>query len=64
MIFMLSNSGIKLYQNLKQDKYVNMKLEFIRHTVILLITLVVAIVASFIEVYISTNFLIFFKKFF
>ncbi len=64
MLFVLSNSGIKLYKNLRQDKYVNMKLEFIRHTVIMLITGVVAIVASFVEVYISTNFLIFFKKFF
>ncbi len=64
MIFMLSNSGIKLYKNLRQDKYVNMKVEFLRHTIIMLITLVVSIMASFIEVYISTNFLIFFKKFF
>lgn len=64
MLFVLSNSGIKLYKNLRQDKYVNIKLELIRHTIIMLITLIVAIVASFVEVYISTNFLIFFKKFF
>ena len=64
MIFLLSESGIKLYQNLKQNHYVNIKLEFIRHTIILLITAVIAIVASFIEVYGSTNFLIFFKNFF
>lgn len=62
MLFILSESGIKLYKNLKYDKYVNIKLEFLRHTVIMMITLVVAIVASFIEVYGSTNFLIFFKK--
>ena len=63
MLFMLSESGIKLYKNLKYDKYVNIKIEFLRHTVIMLLTMVIAIVASFIEVYGSTNFLIFFKKF-
>lgn len=60
---MLSISGIKLYQKLKLDKYVNMKIEFIRHTIILLITLVISILASFIEVYLSTNFLLFLKDF-
>lgn len=63
MIFILANSGIKLYRNLKQDKYVNLKIEFLRHTVIMLITIVVSIIASFVEVYISTNFLIFLKEF-
>lgn len=63
MLFMLSESGIKLYKNLKYDKYVNIKIEFLRHTVIMLLTMVIAIVASFVEVYGSTNFLIFFKKF-
>lgn len=62
MIFILSESGIRLYKNLKQDVYVNMKKEFLRHTVIALITLVVSIISSFIEIYISTNFLIFFKE--
>lgn len=61
---MLSISGIKLYQKLKQDKYVNMRIEFIRHTIILLITIVISILASFIEVYLSTNFLFFLKDFF
>ncbi len=61
---MLSNSGVKLYKNLKQDPYMNIKLELVRHTVIMFMTLVVSVMASFIEVYISTNFLIFFKKFF
>ena len=63
MIFMLSNSGIKLYKNLREDKYVNMKFEFIRHTMIALIALAFSVIASFIEVYLSTNFLIFFKNF-
>jgi len=64
MIFMLSETGIKLYKNLKQGRYVNFKSEFIRHTIIMLITCIVSIIASFIEVYVSTNFLIFFKDFF
>lgn len=62
-IFMLSASGIKLYGNLRQNKYVNMKFEFIRHLLVMLATLVVSIVASFIEIYFSTNFLLFFKDF-
>lgn len=61
---MLSESGIKLYKNLKQSQYVNIKFELVRHTIIALIASVVAIVASFIEVYASTNFLIFLKEFF
>lgn len=63
MILILSESGIKLYKKLKQNMYTNIKLEFLRHTVIMLITLVISMVASFIEVYLSTNFLIFFKDF-
>lgn len=62
-IFMLSNSGIKLYRNLRQNKYVNMKFEFMRHLLFMLAILIVAIIASFIEVYLSTNFLCFFKDF-
>ena len=62
-IFMLSNSGIKLYRNLRQNKYVNMKFELIRHLLFMLAVLMIAIVSSFIEVYFSTNFLCFFKNF-
>ena len=62
-IFMLSNSGIKLYRNLRQNKYVNMKFELIRHLLFMLAVLKIAIVSSFIEVYLSTNFLCFFKDF-
>ena len=63
IMFILSESGIKLYKNLKKNRNYNIKLEFIRHTIILIISLVFSIVSSFIEVYASTNFLIFFKKF-
>ncbi len=62
MLFILSDSGIKLFKKLRQNQYVDIKLEFIRHTVIMLITVVFSIVSSFIEVYVSTNFLYFFKE--
>ncbi len=61
-LLILSDSGIKLYRNLRQNQYMNIKLEFLRHTVIALIIILFAIMASFIEIYISTNFLIFFKE--
>lgn len=64
MIFILSESGIKLYRNLKKNRFSNVKVEFLRHTVILLISLVFSVISSFIEVYVSTNFLIFFKEIF
>lgn len=62
MLFILSDSGIKLFKKLRQNQYVDIKLEFIRHTVIALIALVFAVISSFIEIYVSTNFLFFFKE--
>ncbi len=62
MLFILSDSGIKLFKKLRQNQYVDIKFEFIRHTVISLLTLVIAIISSFVEVYVSTNFLYFFKE--
>lgn len=62
MLFILSDSGIKLFKKLRQNQYVDIKLEFIRHTVIALIAVVFAVISSFIEIYISTNFLFFFKE--
>ena len=64
MIFILSISGINLYQNVKKDKSFNMKKEFLKHAIILGFSILISIICSFIEVYISTNFLIFFKNFF
>ena len=61
-IFLISNSGIQLYLNIKRN-CVNLKLELLRHLIIMLISLGLSILASFIEVYISTNFLIFLKDF-
>ncbi len=63
MILILSDSGIKLYKNVKQNQYMNLKLQLIKHTVIAILVAIVAIICSFIEVYISTNSLFFLKKF-
>ena len=63
-IFLLCNSGVKLYKKVKNDKYSNLKIEFIRHTIIAAFTSILALISSFIEVYGSTNILIFFKKFY
>lgn len=63
-IFLLSESGIRLYKNLKEKTYINMRKEFIRHSVVGISALVLSILTSFVEIYISTNFLIFFKEIF
>lgn len=63
MIFLLADKSIKLYKNLKFNKYVNIRGEVLNQTSFAIITLVMAIVSSFIEIYVSTNFLIFFKNF-
>lgn len=63
-ILLITVSGIKLYRYIMKDKNKdNIKIELIRHTIISLIALVAIIIASFIEVYISTNLLLFFKDF-
>lgn len=62
-IFIVANSGIQLYVNIRKN-CVNLKIELLKHTIIMLISLILSVVASFIEVYISTNFLIFLKDFF
>jgi len=54
----LAVSGIKLYQSIMKDKRrENVKLEIIRHTGISLILFMFLVIASLIEVYISTNLL-------
>ena len=55
-ILALSVSGIKLYQSITKDKRKeNVKLEMVRHTVFSLIMLIVLILSSVIEIFISTN---------
>lgn len=60
--FILSESGIKLYNGIRKH-CINLKLEVIRHTLIMLISITLVVISSFIEVYISTNLLIFLKEF-
>ena len=62
--FLLSYFGIRLYKIIRQNDYVNIKKALLYYVIVLIITLISVIIASFIEVYISTNFLIIFKEIF
>ena len=62
IMFILSEKGIKLYRNLKKNKFSNIKTELFAYLLILAISILFSMIASFIEIYISTNFLIFFKE--
>lgn len=58
-IIALAVSGIKLYKSITKDKRKeNIKLEIIRHTVLSFIILIVLIISSIIETYLSTNLLL------
>lgn len=61
-IFLLAESGIKLYIRITKN-LVNVKQELLRHTVIMLISMALVVISSIVEVYLSTNLLIFLKKF-
>lgn len=61
-IALISNSGIQIYKSIKRNS-LNLKVELIRHFVIMLIALAVSIISSIVEVYISINFLILLKDF-
>lgn len=64
-ILALAVSGIKLYQSITKDKRKeNVKLEMVRHTVFSLIMLIVLILSSVIEIFISTNVLKLYIKYF
>lgn len=57
-ILALAVSGYKLYKSIVKDKRrENVKLEIVRHTVFSLIMLMVLLISSIIEVFVSTNFL-------
>ncbi len=60
--FILCESGIKLYKGIRKH-CINLKMEVIRHTLVMLISMFLVVISSFIEVYISTTFLIFLKDF-
>ena len=58
VIICMTVSCIKLYKSIMKDKRrENIKLEIIRHTLISIILLIILVVSSLIEVYISTNLL-------
>lgn len=57
----IAENGIKLYKGIYK-RCINLKEEVIRHTVIMLISIMLVIVSSFVEVYFSTNLLIFLKE--
>ena len=57
-ILALAVSGIKLYKSIVKDKTKeNVKIEILRHTVFSIIMLVVLVIASVIEIFMSTNIL-------
>ena len=60
--FIIAENGIKLYKGIYK-RCINLKEEVIRHTIIMLISIMLVIISSFIEVYFSTNLLIFLKEF-
>lgn len=60
-LFLIAENGIKLYKGIYK-KCINLKEEVIRHSIIMLISIMIVIISSLIEVYISTNLLIFLKE--
>ncbi len=60
--FLIAENGIKLYKGI-YTKCINLKEEVVRHLMIMLISIMLSFIASFVEVYISTNLLIFLKEF-
>ena len=63
-ILALAVSGIKLYKSILKDKRKeNIKIEICRHTLFSIIIVAMLAVSSLIEVYVSTNLLLFFIKY-
>lgn len=64
-ILALAVSGFKLYKSIvKDNRKENIKIEIIRHTIFSLIMLVILIISSIIEIFVSTNSLIWLIKYF
>ncbi len=64
-ILALAVSGIKLYKSIVKDKRKeNIKLEILRHTIFSIIMLIILLITSVIEIFISTNLLNVFIKYF
>ncbi len=57
-ILALAVSGVKLYKSIVKDKTKeNVKIEIVRHTVFSIIMLLVLVIASMVEIFMSTNLL-------
>ena len=64
-ILALSVSGFKLYKSIMKDKRKeNIKLEIVRHTIFSIIMMILLIISSLIEIFISTNILKGLSKYF
>ncbi len=64
-ILALAVSGFKLYKSIvKDNRKENIKLEIVRHTAFSLIMLIILLLSSLIEIFISTNLFKFFIKYF
>lgn len=64
-ILALAVSGFKLYQSIVKDKRKeNVKMEILRHTVFSFIMLGILLIASFVEIFVSTNLLKLLIKYF
>ena len=62
-IFLISVSGIKLYKTIMQTKTKeNIKFEILRHTCFLILSIILGIISSFLEILVSTNLLIALKN--
>lgn len=59
--FLIAENGIKLYKGIYK-RCINLKEEVIRHSVIMLISIMLSIISSFVEIYFSMNLLIFLKE--
>lgn len=61
----LAVSGFKLYKSIiKDNRKENIKLEIVRHTIFSFIMLVLLLLSSILEIFVSTNLLKFFIKYF
>ena len=58
IIFLLSTSGIRLYKEIIKRK-INIKQELLRHTIIMIISFVFAIIVACIDAYFLTSLLYF-----
>jgi uncharacterized membrane protein SpoIIM required for sporulation len=55
-IFLLATSGIRMYKEIISKK-INIKVEFIRHTIIMIACIVISVIISCLEAYCSAIFI-------